>query len=177
MPGYTPAVCDLLQHVLSVYGLSLLMQTVTVAGSSSTTVGSDDQTSCLPNFLRFCEAISTSSSGQQCPSISFRRPAKVFPSITNQVNEALLQQAGNFTEDTGGCNAALLSVDGWLQQMQRSTYMHGRHCLVDLLRRQSSIFAYFTMLDDRKLYLCVSEAVQRYVKHLAHAACLSPYTI
>lgn len=59
------------------------LQTVKVAGSVADTA---DETGCLPNFLRFCPATSTSSSGQECPTVAFDRPYGVYPEIENQVS-------------------------------------------------------------------------------------------
>lgn len=74
-------------HISQVH---LLLQTVTVQESDATSLTSADRTSCLPNFLRFCPSSSTSSSGQQCPTIAFDRPYGVYPFLTSQVSEAQL---------------------------------------------------------------------------------------
>ena len=66
----------------------MLLQSVQLVGSVAPVSG-NAQSSCLPNFLRFCPSISTSSSGQQCPSIAFDRPYGVYPSLTSQVRVEL----------------------------------------------------------------------------------------
>ncbi|DBA91536.1 TPA: hypothetical protein ACH3X1_003159 [Trebouxia sp. C0004] len=60
--------------------------TVTVAGSVADTA---DETDCLPNFLRFCPAVSAASTGQECPSIAFDRPYAVYPSINQQIDNLI----------------------------------------------------------------------------------------
>lgn len=62
----------------------MLLQTTQV-NDSAATVSDRARGNCLPNFLRFCPSISTSSSGQKCPSIAFDRPYGVVPSLTTQV--------------------------------------------------------------------------------------------
>lgn len=71
--------CDV-SH-LAVYG-GFLEDGIAEYGSSSS-IGSDNLTGCLPDFLLFCEDEAVDDSALYCPSVAFRRPIQA---ATNQLD-------------------------------------------------------------------------------------------
>ena len=71
--------CDASHLAVYKHGLT---DTVLKAGSS-TVIGADNLTGCMPDFLLFCEQQDVSNTYLQCPSIAVRRPVQI---PTNQLD-------------------------------------------------------------------------------------------
>ena len=58
----------------------------TVRAGSSSDIGTDNLTGCLPDFLVFCEAEEVGDTALYCPSIAFRRPLEIAPNQLEAVS-------------------------------------------------------------------------------------------